>query len=57
MNILVLTFTKRTRGDLIDKLKNSKISELRNDELKIRVKNFHSLAFTMLFWRRIIEDD
>jgi superfamily I DNA/RNA helicase len=57
MNLLVLTFTKRTRGDLVDKLKTTKISEKRNNELKIRVKNFHSLAFRMLFWRRIIEED
>lgn len=57
MGILVLTFTKKTRADLIDKLNNSRISHKRSDELRIRVRNFHSLAFSLLFWRRVIDDE
>ena len=52
---MVLTFTKRTRNDILKKFQD----EGRNDliqKLGRIVRNFHSLAFTSLFWEDIITD-
>jgi hypothetical protein len=46
---LALTFTKRTRQDILYKIEKEGRKDLIKD-LEKYVRNFHSLAFTSLFW-------
>ena len=52
---MVLTFTKRTRDDILKKFEDEGRSDL-IERLRRIVRNFHSLAFTSLFWDDIITD-
>ena len=54
-NFLVLTFTKRTRGDILKKIQKEGGMELAKKCQKY-VRNFHSLAFTSLFWDTVLTD-
>jgi uncharacterized protein YqeY len=54
-NFMVLTFTKRTRDDILKKFEDEGRSDL-IERLRRIVRNFHSLAFTSLFWDDIITD-
>ena len=54
-NFMVLTFTKRTRNDILKKFEDEGRSDL-IEKLRRIVRNFHSLAFTSLFWDDIITD-
>jgi hypothetical protein len=54
-NFMVLTFTKRTRNDILKKFEDEGRRDLINRLGRI-VRNFHSLAFTSLFWEDILTD-
>lgn len=57
ISFLALTFTRKTRYDLLEKLNNSEIDYDKKIELRSRIKNFHSFAFNMINWSKIISED
>jgi hypothetical protein len=53
---LVLTFTKKTRSDLLRKLRKLNLSFFLRKKMESRIKNFHALANDMLSWKNINSD-
>jgi superfamily I DNA/RNA helicase len=54
VNFLVLTFTKKTRSDLLRKFTKLSLSSFLRKKMISRIKNFHALANDMLKWSGII---
>ena len=57
VNFLILTFTKKTRSDLLSKLNKLPLSFTLKKKMISRIKNFHALANDMLKWSGIINEN
>lgn len=55
-NFLVLTFTRKTRFDLIAKLRQFSCSYETKKYLRTRVKNFHSFAYDVIGFEQLIDE-
>ena len=55
-NFLVLTFTKRTRFDLVRKIYKLAGYDSKKRYMYNRVRNFHSFAWEVVRWKKILRD-